>query len=390
MYDIVGDIHGYADELELLLAVMGYQQIDGVWQHPSRQLISVGDLIDRGPQQQRVVDIIRSMQERGFAQVILGNHEFNAIAFATVDDHGRPLRAHTAKNKKQHQKFLDLKDRDPIWYQETINWFKSLPILLDLFELRVVHACWHTESVEILKNHTDDNLRLMPHVWFEANDPDHPLYGALEVLMKGWELQLPDNYSFNDKDGHLRKSIRTQWWLEENSTYRDIALGVPDIENLPDEAVSSESMPGYDNKKPLFIGHYWLHASPLPVIKSQNVVCVDWCVADKGLLVAYRFSDEALINDNFITVNARPDNHFSTEEISLALYLADPMNTCCVENCCTDEYFHIAVHARKSLSNNLSLYDSIEHALEAYFEDMVEPCHVSEVLISLSKIPKIL
>ena len=53
MYDIIGDIHGQAGKLEALLTNMGYQLKDGIYQHPQRTLISVGDLIDRGPQQRR-------------------------------------------------------------------------------------------------------------------------------------------------------------------------------------------------------------------------------------------------------------------------------------------------------------------------------------------------
>ena len=65
MYDIIGDIHGHADKLEELLLELGYKEDDGVYQHPERTLISVGDLIDRGPYQKRSVDIIRKMCERG-------------------------------------------------------------------------------------------------------------------------------------------------------------------------------------------------------------------------------------------------------------------------------------------------------------------------------------
>ena len=46
-YDIIGDVHGYADKLEGLLLKMDYELIDGTWQHPERKVIFVGDLIDR-------------------------------------------------------------------------------------------------------------------------------------------------------------------------------------------------------------------------------------------------------------------------------------------------------------------------------------------------------
>jgi hypothetical protein len=39
MYDIIGDIHGQADKLEALLNNMGYEEVNGVYQHPERRLI---------------------------------------------------------------------------------------------------------------------------------------------------------------------------------------------------------------------------------------------------------------------------------------------------------------------------------------------------------------
>jgi hypothetical protein len=46
-------------------------------------MIFVGDFIDRGPQQREVLRIARAMCEAGSASAVLGNHEFNAIGWAT-------------------------------------------------------------------------------------------------------------------------------------------------------------------------------------------------------------------------------------------------------------------------------------------------------------------
>jgi len=54
-YDIIGDVHGEADALERLLDKLGYALKDGCWQHRSRQVIFLGDFIDRGPEQKRVL-----------------------------------------------------------------------------------------------------------------------------------------------------------------------------------------------------------------------------------------------------------------------------------------------------------------------------------------------
>src|SRR5690554_7046201 len=76
MYDIIGDVHGHADQLEALLKKLGYNYKNGAYSHSERKLISVGDLCDRGPAQRRTIDIIRAMHEADQAHVIMGNHEF--------------------------------------------------------------------------------------------------------------------------------------------------------------------------------------------------------------------------------------------------------------------------------------------------------------------------
>jgi len=74
MYDIIGDVHGHADRLEKLLIKLGYKNLKGVYEHPSRQCIFLGDLIDRGPQIRASLQIIKSMCASGNALAIMGNH----------------------------------------------------------------------------------------------------------------------------------------------------------------------------------------------------------------------------------------------------------------------------------------------------------------------------
>jgi predicted MPP superfamily phosphohydrolase len=82
MFDIIGDIHGHAAELKSLLTRMDYKEQNGVWQHPSRKAIFVGDLIDRGPAIREVLHIVRNMIDHDQALAVMGNHEYNAIAYA--------------------------------------------------------------------------------------------------------------------------------------------------------------------------------------------------------------------------------------------------------------------------------------------------------------------
>jgi protein phosphatase len=71
-FDIVGDIHGCALELESLLGKLGYT--DGV--HPEgRTAVFVGDLVDRGPDSPGVLRRVMSMVKSGNALCVPGNHE---------------------------------------------------------------------------------------------------------------------------------------------------------------------------------------------------------------------------------------------------------------------------------------------------------------------------
>ncbi|MDX3518521.1 polynucleotide kinase-phosphatase [Streptomyces scabiei] len=71
-FDIVGDVHGCASELEALLGKLGY--VDGV--HPEgRTAVFVGDLVDRGPDSPGVLRRVMSMVGSGNALCVPGNHE---------------------------------------------------------------------------------------------------------------------------------------------------------------------------------------------------------------------------------------------------------------------------------------------------------------------------
>src|SRR5947208_2510055 len=106
MYDLIGDIHGYADELVKLLETLGYQKAKGVYRHPERRVIFVGDFVDRGPKIREVLEIVRPMIEEGTALAVMGNHEFNTLAYHTEDPAapGHYLRRHSPKNEKQRRK----------------------------------------------------------------------------------------------------------------------------------------------------------------------------------------------------------------------------------------------------------------------------------------------
>jgi len=200
-YDIIGDIHGQATKLENLLETLSYKLINNVYQHASRKVIFVGDFIDAGPEETKTLTIVKNMVEANSALAIMGNHEFNAICYATPnsDKPNTYLREHSSKNFGQHQAFLTEYPFGSQKHTDIINWFKSLPVYLDLEQIRVIHACWHEDSLAIINKSLNENKTIPDHMFITASDKSHEHYDAIENVMKGLEQQLPHGVTFKDK-----------------------------------------------------------------------------------------------------------------------------------------------------------------------------------------------
>ena len=224
--DIIGDIHGHSRSLVALLTKLGYKKKDRVYRHPTRKVIFLGDFIDRGEFQCEVIDIVRPMIESGAALSVMGNHEFNAIAYYTPDrETGGYLRAHSEKNFKQHKVFLGAYEDSPEEYEDTINWFKTLPLWLDLGDLRIIHACWDQHDIEKILNYQARDHCLSDDLLMMSCRKGTWQYTAIETILKGKEIGLKSGASFKDKDGNVRHNIRVRWWDQQATTYKEIFLG---------------------------------------------------------------------------------------------------------------------------------------------------------------------
>jgi hypothetical protein len=292
-FDVIGDVHGQYDKLVSLFERLGYYAADGVWRHPNRTAIFVGDLIDRGPKQTETVQLVRAMTAAGTARSILGNHEFNAIAWVTPDpEHpGKFLRDHHKPgNREQHQAFLDVVEGTPR-QKDITDWFKILPLWLDLPGLRIVHACWHQESMDLLRPLLGPNHTLTDEAIVLGSRKGHPVHEAIEVVCKGPEVALPPGISFEDRGGKVRHEVRVRWWQEDLSTYRKAAIGPPgDMAMIPDVPMPEGWKAHPYSGPPVLFGHYWFTGKPEVI--SPRFACLDYSVAKDGPLVAYRWDGE--------------------------------------------------------------------------------------------------
>lgn len=115
---VVGDLHGCRDELEDLLGHVGFGAGD--------RLVSVGDLVVRGPDPAGTIDLLRKLD----ARVVRGNHEDRLLRYRQMPPSIAP---HLGSLQREVVRVL----RRRHW-----EFLASLPLWLDLPEhgLRVVHA----------------------------------------------------------------------------------------------------------------------------------------------------------------------------------------------------------------------------------------------------------
>lgn len=299
--DVIGDVHGCDAMLVALLARMGYREHGGVWGHPGRRAVFVGDLIDRGPGQREVLGIVRAMSDAGSALVAMGNHEWNAIGWATrrYDAPDEFVRPHSPTHLRQHTAFLEQVGEWSALHHELVGWFRTLPMWLDLPGLRVVHACWDISAQMKIASVVDADQLVQegcrkPEGW-QVWDGVRAMstYDACETTLKGLEIPLPAGVSFRDKDGKERREARIQWWLPGVRTYRGATLveGEEARAALPDVELPGPFRELHDpDPRPIVFGHYW-YRGPM-VVQSDRAVCVDHSAVLGGRLVAYRWSGE--------------------------------------------------------------------------------------------------
>ncbi|MGW4388064.1 metallophosphoesterase [Streptomyces sp. NPDC004685] len=77
---VVGDVHGYLDELIAALYEQGLIDADGSWSAGTARLWFLGDFTDRGPDGIGVIDLVMRLSAEaaaagGYCKALMGNHE---------------------------------------------------------------------------------------------------------------------------------------------------------------------------------------------------------------------------------------------------------------------------------------------------------------------------
>ena len=305
-YDLIGDIHGCGLTLIDLLEQMGYSKRNGVYQHPKRKAVFLGDIVDRGPNIRLACHIVRDMVDGGHADIVMGNHEYNIVTYLSPAPAGmrQPyLRPHTPRNNFIVEQTLEQFANHPQEFNELLDWFVTLPLFREYDHFRVVHACWDIAMInEYLARYGTNTLT--KDMLAESVQTDSFLYQFLDRTLRGTSLKLPGGRSMTAKDGMVRQFFRTKFWQGEPERYNDVVFQPDPLpEDLqhallsPDE---KEQLLFYGpDEKPLFIGHYWMQGLPEPIV--PNIACLDYSAVKYGRLAAYRMDTETRLQQGKFT-----------------------------------------------------------------------------------------
>lgn len=314
-YDLIGDVHGCARTLERLLEGLGYHRQAGVWRHPRRMVLFLGDIVDRGPRVREALHLVRDMVAAGQALCIMGNHEFNALGWSTPAPPGSGcsfVREHTPRHERMIRETLAQFDGHPADWRDFLGWFYELPLFIDAGRFRLVHACWDSSLIEPLRAQFADGRVDEPFVQASAVKGSFACT-VFDRLLRGTDLPLPHGLTLTSEEGFTRRTFRTKFWEESPATYGDIVFqpdALPDsVAEMPLSETQKSRLFLYGPHEPLlFVGHYWRTGKPAPI--RGNLACLDYSAVMYGKLVAYRLDDERRLDPHkFVWVDVeRPES----------------------------------------------------------------------------------
>lgn len=201
----IGDIHGGAKTLRALLGRLGLRRGD--------RLYLLGDLIDRGPDSQGVLDTILNLREGGFdVRPIRGNHEDMLLRNLSGDHdawspHWLEQFGEPTLNSFGIRNLSELPDR-------YLNLLKSLPLLALENDYLFVHAGLAFNTADPIH---DSHQQIM--LWHESGVPDRNRNGG-RIAVTG--------HTFRPLH-QIEASLRTDRIFLDNGAFTGL---VPELGNL--------------------------------------------------------------------------------------------------------------------------------------------------------------
>lgn len=288
--DIIGDVHGELEALQQLLHRLG---VDVERRRATRPIVFVGDLVDRGPDSIGVVQVVQRLVDAGLAYAVVGNHELNVMRNQTKEGNGW-FHGDDTDHFQINERKIRFGSRlaDAAQRQQCVDFFNTLPLVLQRDDLQVVHAGMDEAALRQLPeqcnvaqlcSEIDDDIvrhlsadgtwqrseqdkRAFSKLRVQSHKPDRHLHevgvcavtkqvrNPIKILTSGLE-ELIEEGSTYWAGGQWRFARRSDWWRQWRG-------------------------------RPTVVGHYWRMREPLPTTDvfadygatgwANGVFCVDY------------------------------------------------------------------------------------------------------------------
>ena len=149
---IIGDVHSCYDELIALL--------EKCERKPSDEVVSIGDMVDRGPKPCEVVEFFSNGKN---TCAILGNHEDKHIRIRKGEFGPSPSQFSTKEQMGTH-------------YDKAVDYFETLPLWEERGGYLLVHA-GARPNIPVHEQERNVFLRSKPGWWTTFNDTIKVIYG---------------------------------------------------------------------------------------------------------------------------------------------------------------------------------------------------------------------
>ena len=187
---VIGDVHGCLEELKLLHE-KAISFNDGV---PFRQVILLGDLVNKGPESAKVVKYVRQQSWLS----VRGNHDDGALATALGDE--------ARRKKKKYQWVLESNDTERMLSDADVKWLAELP-----YTIRIPSSLLGGTSQDVLLLHAG----LIPGIKLEDQAID------TMVTIRWVEPTEADGYKFHEpgSDTETKEILWGEVWNGPEHVY---------------------------------------------------------------------------------------------------------------------------------------------------------------------------
>ncbi len=173
-----------------MLKHLGYDE-DGA--HPDgRSLVFVGDFCDRGPDSPAVLALVQALVESKRAVAVLGNHEINLLREDAKEGSGWFFGSRRQKDHGKYEPYKKVSDEARV---RIVAFLASLPVGLEREDLRVIHAAWMAEQIDVARGLPLGTFRERYEEWEKAAK-HHAIETEIEIRvakdLDSWEHNLDD------------------------------------------------------------------------------------------------------------------------------------------------------------------------------------------------------